>query len=53
MRGSRLQRVARSGQLPSMRVGVTSFGDQGCVQFGVDTRVDTYMDFVRAVSPDL
>jgi secreted trypsin-like serine protease len=34
-------------------VGVTSYGDASCQQFGVDTRVDTYMDFVRAISPDL
>lgn len=27
-------------------VGVTSYGDQNCQQFGVYTRVDTYLDFV-------
>jgi secreted trypsin-like serine protease len=45
--------LARAANGSFSLVGVTSFGDQGCVQFGVDTRVDTYMDFVRAVSPDL
>jgi len=27
-------------------VGITSFGDQGCTQQGVDTRVDSYVDFI-------
>ncbi len=27
-------------------VGVTSYGDQYCSQFGVDTRVDTYLSFI-------
>ncbi len=27
-------------------VGITSFGDQGCIQQGVDTRVDAYLDFI-------
>lgn len=26
--------------------GVTSYGDRGCVEFGVDTRVDVYADFL-------
>ncbi|MBT8494390.1 MAG: serine protease [Deltaproteobacteria bacterium] len=26
--------------------GVTSYGDQFCAQYGVDTRVDTYLDFL-------
>lgn len=32
------------GQL--LLAGVTSFGDANCVQFGVDTRTDTYLDFL-------
>ncbi|MBI5477608.1 MAG: trypsin-like serine protease [Deltaproteobacteria bacterium] len=28
-------------------VGVTSFGDQSCVQLGANTRVDVYADFIK------
>jgi len=31
--------------------GVTSFGDANCLQFGVDTRVDTYADFLQISPP--
>jgi secreted trypsin-like serine protease len=29
-------------------VGVTSYGDQTCTQFGVDTRVDAYRSFISS-----
>ncbi len=32
-------------------VGVTSFGDQTCTQFGVDTRVDAFQGFVTPFLP--
>ena len=28
--------------------GVTSYGDQNCAQYGVDTRVDAFLDFIGA-----
>ena len=31
--------------------GVTSYGDANCVDFGVDTRVDTYKDFLPSAPP--
>src|SRR5207248_1940994 len=31
--------------------GVTSLGDRGCTDYGVDTRVDTYFKWIRKVSP--
>ena len=34
-------------------VGVTSFGDQDCAQFGVDTRTDAEHDFLIEHLPDL
>lgn len=34
-------------------VGVTSFGDQNCEQFGVDMRVDATLDFIGKYEPDL
>jgi MYXO-CTERM domain-containing protein len=34
-------------------VGVTSFGDQSCAQFGADTRVDAELDFLYSVAPEL
>jgi hypothetical protein len=34
-------------------VGVTSFGDQNCAQFGADTRVDAELDFLYSVAPEL
>ncbi len=34
-------------------VGVTSFGDQTCAQFGADTRVDAELDFLYANAPEL
>ena len=30
--------------------GVTSYGDQYCVQYGVDTRVDRYLSFIKPPS---
>ena len=30
-------------------IGVTSWGDNDCAAFGVNTRVDTYMDFIKSV----
>ena len=32
-------------------VGVTSYGDQTCTQYGVDTRVDAFRSFVAAAQP--
>jgi len=29
--------------------GVTSYGDQSCTQYGVDTRVDTFQSFIASV----
>jgi secreted trypsin-like serine protease len=29
--------------------GVTSYGDAGCTQYGVDTRVDTFRSFINSV----
>ena len=29
--------------------GVTSYGDQGCTQYGVDTRVDAFQSFIASV----
>jgi MYXO-CTERM domain-containing protein len=34
-------------------VGVTSFGDQSCAQFGADTRVDAELEFLYANAPEL
>lgn len=34
-------------------VGVTSFGDQNCAQFGADTRTDIEKDFLLATAPAL
>ncbi len=34
-------------------VGVTSFGDQNCAQFGADTRVDAELDFLYTHAPQL
>tara|TARA_R110002073_G_scaffold303128_1_gene471129 strand:- start:85328 stop:86491 length:1164 start_codon:yes stop_codon:yes gene_type:complete len=34
-------------------VGVTSFGDQTCAQFGADTRVDAELDFLYTHAPEL
>lgn len=34
-------------------VGVTSFGDQSCAQFGADTRVDAELDFLYTHAPEL
>ncbi len=34
-------------------VGVTSFGDQNCTQFGADTRVDGELDFLNQFAPEL
>ncbi len=34
-------------------VGVTSFGDQNCAQFGADTRVDIERDFIVSHIPQL
>ena len=31
--------------------GVTSYGDQYCVQYGVDTRVDRYLSFIKPTAP--
>lgn len=35
------------------QVGVTSFGDQGCTQFGADTRTDAEREFLIAHIPQL
>jgi MYXO-CTERM domain-containing protein len=32
-----------------VQIGVTSFGDQGCVQFGADTRISAEAEFLAAV----
>lgn len=34
-------------------VGVTSFGDMNCAQFGADTRVDAELDFLYEHAPEL
>ena len=34
-------------------IGATSFGDDGCVQWGADTRPSQTADFIRANVPDL
>jgi len=34
-------------------VGVTSFGDQTCAQFGADTRVDAELEFLYQNAPEL
>jgi hypothetical protein len=34
-------------------VGVTSFGDQSCAQFGADTRVDAELEFLYSQAPEL
>ncbi|HEY4181007.1 MAG TPA: trypsin-like serine protease [Kofleriaceae bacterium] len=31
-----------------VQVGITSFGDQTCTQFGADTRVDAEQDFIKS-----
>jgi hypothetical protein len=36
-----------------MQVGITSFGDQQCAQFGADTRTDAEMDFLMQHVPEL
>jgi MYXO-CTERM domain-containing protein len=36
-----------------LEVGITSFGDQNCQQFGADTRVDAEKDFIKAHVPNL
>src|SRR5262249_26445348 len=36
-----------------MQVGVTSFGDQTCAQFGADTRTDAEKDFLLQHVPEL
>jgi secreted trypsin-like serine protease len=33
-------------------IGVTSFGDAGCATTGIDTRVDAFLDFLRAAGVD-
>jgi hypothetical protein len=35
------------------QVGITSFGDQGCTQFGADTRTDAEKDFLLQHIPQL
>jgi secreted trypsin-like serine protease len=32
-------------------IGVTSYGDQSCVQLGANTRVDKYADFIAPLAP--
>ncbi len=34
-------------------VGITSFGDRNCAQFGADTRVDAELDFLFEHAPEL
>jgi MYXO-CTERM domain-containing protein len=34
-------------------VGVTSFGDENCAQFGADTRVDAELEFLFGEAPEL
>jgi uncharacterized protein (TIGR03382 family) len=36
-----------------MQVGITSFGDQNCSQFGADTRTDAEMTFILQHVPEL
>lgn len=36
-----------------LEVGITSFGDQNCAQFGADTRVDAEAAFIKQHVPDL
>ena len=36
-----------------LEVGITSFGDQNCQQFGADTRVDAEKDFIKQHVPNL
>lgn len=36
-----------------LEVGITSFGDQNCAQFGADTRVDAEKDFIKSHVPNL
>ena len=36
-----------------LEVGITSFGDQNCAQFGADTRVDAEKAFITAHVPNL
>lgn len=33
-----------------VQIGVTSFGDEGCAMFGVDTRVDVFAPWIEEVS---
>jgi secreted trypsin-like serine protease len=33
-------------------IGVTSWGDEDCKQFGVDTRVDAFWDFLQPYLDD-
>lgn len=37
--------LEEGGQL--LVAGITSYGDQGCKQYGVYTRVDAYLDFIK------
>ena len=37
----------------AVEVGITSFGDQTCSQFGADTRVDAEKDFIQLHIPQL
>jgi hypothetical protein len=37
----------------TVQVGITSFGDQSCSQFGADTRVDAEKDFIIQHIPEL
>jgi MYXO-CTERM domain-containing protein len=36
-----------------VQVGITSFGDQNCAQFGADTRVDAEVAFIKQYIPQL
>jgi hypothetical protein len=36
-----------------VEVGITSFGDQNCAQFGADTRIDAEREFILAHVPEL
>jgi len=43
--GQQVTVLTLAGQQPATIVGITSFGDQNCTQFGADTRVDAEIAF--------
>ncbi len=42
--------MVTAGHTAERVIGITSYGDQNCVQTGFDTRVDTVVDYIRTTA---